>query len=130
MTNKLQVCQDSAQNNAQTEPKAEAQPDAKAAASPPTKPTQVRQRRPRGDRKEKSKEPADKRKQGGVPAPDSNVLLFGSKKSSAQYMNLVKGLFMNSKHETLELRGTGDIGNIQVARVSNILKKWGYIEIV
>jgi adenylylsulfate kinase-like enzyme len=45
-------------------------------------------------------------------------------------MNLVKGLFMNCKHETLELRGTGEVGNIHVVRISNILKKWGYVEIV
>ena len=42
----------------------------------------------------------------------------------------MKGLFYNGKHETLKLRGTGDVGNIHVARVSSILKKWNYVEVV
>jgi len=102
MTTLLQV----STNETKQEQKVEAKVDAKAADPTTTKAPENKRRRQRRERKDKSKEAKEvkapeSKPDSDVPSPDSNILLFGSKKSSGQYMNLVKGLFMNAKHETL-----------------------------
>lgn len=78
---------------------------------------------PKGDAEAK---PA--RKPREVAPNDSNVLLFGKKRTALSYMSLCKSLLNLGKHETLELHGIGEVGNIKVAQVSNSLQKWGYVK--
>ena len=56
------------------------------------------------------------------------MLLLG-RRSYFFYLNFVKSILAYKKHESVELHGMGNEGNVKVTHVANALTKWGYVTI-
>ena len=91
------------------------------------------QRKPRPNYRRKlsgsqEKEKDDKNSSKNSPS-DSNILLIGRRPTPA-YVNLLKNILAQGKHEVMTLQGVGYQGNQKSIQLANNMVKWGYCAIV
>ena len=91
------------------------------------------QRKPRRNYRRKATDSQEKEKDGKDSSKnspsDSNILLIG-RRPTPVYVNLLKNILAQGKHEVMTLQGVGYQGNQKSIQLANNMVKWGYCAIV